>query len=62
MKKFGFRAALAALLWGLLYAAGSAFYIIQPRPLLARWSSSLLARWVMLFGGLFLLPLDGPFT
>lgn len=52
----------AALFWGLLSAAGAAFYIIQPRPLLARWRSSLIVGWGMLLGGLFLSPLAGLFT
>lgn len=46
-----------ALFWGLLSAAGAAFYIVQPKRLIRRWRSSLVVGWGMLIGGLFLSPL-----
>jgi drug/metabolite transporter (DMT)-like permease len=44
--------------WGLLSAAASAFYTIQPKQLLLRWRSPLVIGWSMLLGGLALLPLQ----
>lgn len=46
-----------ALFWGLLSAAGAAFYTVQPKGLIRRWRSSLVVGWGMLIGGLFLSPL-----
>lgn len=46
-----------ALFWGLLSAAGAAFYTVQPKGLIRRWRSSLVVGWGMLIGGFFLSPL-----
>ena len=46
-----------ALFWGLLSAAGAAFYTVQPKGLIRRWRSSLVVGWGMLIGGLFLSPI-----
>lgn len=52
----------AALFWGLLSAAGAAFYTVQPRGLIRRWRSTLVVGWGMLVGGLFLSPMASVFS
>lgn len=47
----------AALFWGLLSAAGAAFYTIQPRTLIRTWSPLLVVGWGMILGGVTLAPL-----
>lgn len=41
-----------ALFWGIGSAFAAAFYTLQPRFLLARWSSTLVVGWGMLVGGI----------
>nr|WP_280634504.1 EamA family transporter [Clostridium aminobutyricum] len=41
-----------ALFWGISSAFAAAFYTLQPRALLAKWSSTLLVGWGMTIGGI----------
>lgn len=41
-----------ALFWGISSAVALAFYTLQPRNLLAKWSSSIVVGWGMLIGGI----------
>lgn len=41
-----------ALFWGITSAVMAAFYTLQPRALLAKYGSSLVAGWGMLIGGI----------
>lgn len=40
------------LFWGIISAFAAAFYTLQPRSLLSRWSSTIVAGWGMFIGGL----------
>lgn len=41
-----------ALFWGISSAFAAAFYTLQPRSLLAKWSSTVVVGWGMLIGGI----------
>ncbi|MBL4930391.1 DMT family transporter [Clostridium paridis] len=41
-----------ALFWGILSAFAAAFYTLQPRPLIAKYSSTVIVGWGMLIGGI----------
>lgn len=41
-----------ALFWGISSAFAAAFYTLQPRPLLAKWGSTVVVGWGMLVGGI----------
>lgn len=51
-----------ALFWGLLSAAGAAFYTVQPKAMIRRYPSSLVVGWGMLIGGVTLAPTAGLFS
>lgn len=41
-----------ALIWGIGSAFAAAFYTLQPRDLLSKWSSAIIVGWGMLIGGI----------
>ena len=47
----------AALFWGIVSAFVTAFYNIQPRPLIKKYTALPVLTWSMLMGGMVLVPL-----